>query len=167
MTAVIAGFRPAALECVTLVIVSGEAKRWATYIRANACVWRTAAVYPHTVRDAREWARGQLADLQLSEEVIGDAVLIVSELLTAVLRQAPGEAELTLLVEENLLTITCADRDGSPARSGGLDRDSPLGRGLALVDLLARGCFVRRRSGGGKRVVVLLPTARDERGGTE
>lgn len=144
------------------MIVSGEAKRWATYIRANACVWRTAAVHPHTVRDAREWARGQLTDLQLPGETIDDAVLVVSELLTGVLRQAPGEAELTLLVEEALLTVTCADRDRSPVPSGGLDRDSRLGRGLTLVDLLARGCFVRRRSGGGKRVIVLLPAERGD-----
>jgi hypothetical protein len=127
-----------------------------TYVRPNAAVWRTAAVYPHTIGDAREWARTQLVDRGVPEAAIIDAVLIVSELLTSVLREAPGEAELTLFVEGELLTVTCADRDTAEVRSGTLDRNSPFGRSLALVDLISRACFVRKRVGGGKRVIALL-----------
>lgn len=144
------------------MIVSGESERWVTYVRANACVWQTPAVYPHTIGDARQWAREQLVDQHLPEEAIIDAVLVVSELLTSVLREAPGEAELTLLVEDSLLTITCADRDTADVRSGTLDRTSALGRTLALVDLLARACFIRKRIGGGKRVIALLALAAPE-----
>jgi hypothetical protein len=137
--------------------VSGESKRWATYVRANACVWRTPTAYPHSVPDARQWARKELAGRHVPDETVDDAVLIVSELLTSVLRQAPGEAELTLLVEDGLLTITCADRDSAEFQTGTLDRTSAFGRTLALVDLLSRACFIRRRIGGGKRVIALVP----------
>lgn len=145
-----------ALRLRHTVIVSGESELWMTYVRANAAVWRAAAVYPHTIGDAREWARAQLVDQGVPEAAIIDAVLIVSELLTSVLREAPGEAELTLFAEGELLTITCADRDTAEVRSGTLDRTSPFGRTLALVDLLSRACFIRRRTGGGKRVIALL-----------
>lgn len=141
------------------MIVSGESKHRATYVRANACVWRTPATHPRTVRDARQWTREQLAGQHLPDEAVDDAVLIVSELLTSVLRQAPGEAELTLLVEDELLTITCADRDTAEIQTGTLDRASAFGRTLALVDLLCRACFIRRRIGGGKRVIALLEVA--------
>lgn len=133
-----------------------------TYVRANACVWQSPAVYPHTIGDARQWAREQLAYQHVPEETVIDAVLIVSELLTSVLREAPGEAELTLLVEDELLTITCADRDTAEIRSGTLDRTSAFGRSLALVDLLSRACFIRKRTGGGKRVIALLALAAPE-----
>lgn len=139
--------------------MSRDSERPVTYVRVNACIWRTAVVYPHMIRDARLWARAQLVGHHVPDETVDDAVLIVSELLTSVLREAPGEAELTLLVEAQLLTITCADRDRAAIRSGTLDRNSPLGRSLALVDLLSRGCFVRRRTGGGKRLVALIPVA--------
>ena len=144
------------------MIVSGESELWMTYVRANACVWQSPAVYPHTIGDARQWAREQLAYQHVPEETVIDAVLIVSELLTSVLREAPGEAELTLLVEDELLTITCADRDTAEIRSGTLDRTSAFGRSLALVDLLSRACFIRKRTGGGKRVIALLALAAPE-----
>jgi len=144
------------------VIVSGESERWATYVRANAWVWQTPAVHPHTIGDARQWAREQLAYQHVPEEAVIDAVLIVSELLTSVLREAPGEAELTLLVEDDLLTITCADRDTAEIRSGTLDRTSAFGRSLAIVDLMTRACFIRKRTGGGKRVIALLEIAAPE-----
>jgi hypothetical protein len=144
------------------VIVSGESERRVTYVRANACVWQTPAVYPHTIGDARQWAREQLVSQHVPEEAVIDAVLVVSELLTSVLREAPGEAELTLLVEDDLLTITCADRDTAEIRSGTLDRTSAFGRTLALVDLLSRACFIRKRTGGGKRVIALLALAAPE-----
>ena len=139
------------------MIVSGESELWVTYVRPNARVWRTPAVHPHTVADARQWTREQLVAQNVPDDTVDDAVLIVSELLTSVLREAPGEAELTLAVESGLLTITCADRDTAEIRSGTLDRTSPFGRTLALVDLLSRACFIRRRTGGGKRVIALLP----------
>lgn len=138
------------------MIVSGESKRWVTYVRANACVWQTPATYPHVVQDARQWAHDQLVEQRVPDEAVDNAVLIVSELLSSVLRQAPGEAELTLLVEDGLLTITCADRDTAEIQTGTLDRTSAFGRTLALVDLLSRACFIRRRIGGGKRVIALL-----------
>lgn len=138
------------------MIVSGESKRWVTYVRTNAYVWQTPATYPHAVRDARQWAHDQLVEQHVPDEAVDNAVLIVSELLSSVLRQAPGEAELTLLVEDGLLTITCADRDTAEIQTGTLDRISAFGRTLALVDLLSRACFIRRRIGGGKRVIALL-----------
>jgi hypothetical protein len=131
----------------------------ATYAHPAAFTWTTPLVEPGTIRDARAWARRQLTAKGLPGRVIDDAVLMVSELLTNVLRQAPGAAELTLLVEHNLLTVTCADSDRTPARSGSPDPVSGPGRDLLTADALARACFIRPRAGGGKRVIALIEIA--------
>ena len=131
----------------------------ATYAHSTACVWTTPTVRPDTVSAARTWTFRKLTDMGLPAQSIDDAVLIVSELLTSVLRQAPGAAEITLAVERNLLTITCADRDRTPVHTGTPDQSSAIGRDLMTADALAYACFIRRRAGGGKRIVALVAIA--------
>ena len=131
----------------------------ATYAHPAAFNWSTPRVEPGTIRDARAWARRELTGKGVPGRAVDDAVLMVSELLTNVLRQAPGAAELTLLVEHNLLTVTCADSDRTPARSETPDPVSERGRDLLTADALAYACFIRPRAGGGKRVIALIEMA--------
>jgi hypothetical protein len=131
----------------------------ATYAQTGASTWSTPAVRPDTVSAARAWTRRLLTDKGLPEHAIDDAVLIVSELLTNVLRGAPGAAELTVAVERNLLTITCADTDPEPVQSGSPDPTSLSGRDLLTADALAYACFIRPRAGGGKRIIALISIA--------
>jgi anti-sigma regulatory factor (Ser/Thr protein kinase) len=128
----------------------------ATYAHHGASRWSTAEVHAQGIRDARTWARQILTEAKLPDETVDDAVLIVSELLTSVLHHAPGEAEVTLLVEPDLVTITCADRDPAPVQSGTIDPASESGRTLLTADAMAQACFIRRRAGAGKRVIALL-----------
>jgi hypothetical protein len=131
----------------------------ATYAHPSACTWTTPTVRPDTVGAARAWIRGLLTDKALPEQTIDDAMLIVSELLTNVLRGAPGAAELTVAVERNLLTITCADTDPAPVQSGTPDPNSLNSRDLLTADALAYACFIRPRAGGGKRIIALISIA--------
>lgn len=131
----------------------------ATYAHPAAFTWTTPCVEPGTIRDARAWARHELIRKGVPGRAVDDAVLMVSELLTNVLRHAPGAAELTLLVEHNLLTVTCADSDRTPARSESPDPISEIGRDLLTAEALAYACFIRPRAGGGKRVIALIEMA--------
>ncbi|MEV6400864.1 ATP-binding protein [Streptomyces sp. NPDC051907] len=74
------------------------------------------------------------------QEMTGDAMLIVSELLTnAVLHSGATEISLSVAVRDGFLHI--AVRDGMPgcAAQKAEDDDAESGRGLALVDALAAG----------------------------
>ncbi len=129
----------------------------ATYAQSTAHVWRTADLHPRDLGAARTWARRQLTDHHhLPDHAIDDAVLVVSELLNNVLLNAPGEAEITLVAERDMLTVTCADRDDTPVQSGTLDPASARGAHLVSVDALAYACFIRRRTDRGKRIIALL-----------
>lgn len=128
----------------------------ATYAQPAAFVWNIPAVQADTISAARSWTRARLTEQALPGKTIDDAQLIVSELLTNVLRRAPGAAELTLAVERTMLTITCADSGDTPVQSGSPDPGSAHGRDLITADALAHACFIRPRAGGGKRVIVLI-----------
>lgn len=135
--------------------------RLPTYANPTAHIWSMPALQPRDIRAARAWTRQYLATQQLPGRVIDDAVLIVSDLLTNVLHNAPGEAEITLLAERDTLTITCADRDVAQIRSGTLEPGSTRSVRLANVEALASACFIRRRSDRGKRVIALLAITND------
>lgn len=74
------------------------------------------------------------------EQMTGDVMLIVSELLTnAVLHSGTTEISLSVAVRDGFLHI--AVRDGMPgcAEHKAEDDDAESGRGLALIEALAAG----------------------------
>lgn len=90
------------------------------------------------VGDMRRIAAARLRYAGL-EALAGDVMLIVSELLTnAVLHSGTTQIELRMAVREGFLRITVAD--GVPGRPEPkcVDDVSESGRGLALVDALAK-----------------------------
>ncbi|KUO12193.1 histidine kinase [Streptomyces sp. DSM 15324] len=97
---------------------------------------------PAAVREARAQVRGQLRRWGLAErgELVDTAELLVSELATRALLQSGSRFRLTLTAAHGVLRCEVEDRGWCGAQSG---------RGLFLVDAMARrwGC---RREGAGR-----------------
>ncbi|MGW1044381.1 ATP-binding protein [Streptomyces sp. NPDC002547] len=108
-----------------------------------------------------------LADWGMAEQVVDTACLIVSELVTNVVRHAAvlsPTAMVTLSVEEGAgLVLTVAD--AHPLKPKPLPAAHDFGgRGLFLVDALVREVRGRAEvvpdaATGGKRIVIRLPLA--------
>ncbi|KIZ15379.1 ATP-binding protein [Streptomyces natalensis ATCC 27448] len=120
----------------------------------------------HVPLARRETAK-VLADWGLSEQLMDTACLIVSELVTNVVRHAAllsPTASVTLAVEEQG-TLVLAVADAHPLKPRPLPAAHALGgRGLFLVDALVgevggRVEVVRDAVTGGKRIVISLPSA--------
>lgn len=84
---------------------------------------------------ARRFVRAELAD---SPADVDTAVLLVSELVTNAVLHA--RSPLTLVVQASDVVVRIAVRDGSPVppRMHGFSTMSATGRGLRLLDRLAR-----------------------------
>ncbi len=100
-------------------------------------------------------ARPALRATGLDAEHIGDAALIVSELVTNATRHG-GSCRLCLHVSETQVTVEVYD--GSPGRPDvrPLTTWSESGRGLAMVRCLAQRLDIARVAGGGNRVRAVL-----------
>ncbi|MGX1545157.1 ATP-binding protein [Streptomyces adustus] len=116
---------------------------------------------------ARRETAKVLADWGMSEEVVGTACLIVSELVTNVVRHAAvlsPTATVFLAVEEQA-ALVLAVADAHPFKPKPLPAPHDLGgRGLFLVDALVREVHGRAEvlpetARGGKRIVIRLPLA--------
>lgn len=101
---------------------------------------------PRAPGAARRFLRDQLAAWEIDDDTLDTAQLCLSELVTNVVMHARTTSELTLHLEDGVLTVVVRDLGGS-SRSGdpgATDQpaadDDPLrvyGRGLMLVDALA------------------------------
>jgi anti-sigma regulatory factor (Ser/Thr protein kinase) len=112
-------------DCAVLVVV-----------RDNR-VHRMASVLvpPHAiaVRGARRWVRDQLESWGLGDEVVGGAVMGVSELVTNVGLHAGTSARVSMELADRLLVTVEDTGTWSTPRAGREDRSAAQGRGLALV----------------------------------
>lgn len=108
-------------------------------------------------RDVRDFLRAQAdagSDLDASE-------LIVGELVSNVIRHAPGPIGLSVTWSGSRATLIVVDRGpGIPPVRPVPDGDSESGRGMLIVQALARSTRVERASPDGSRVVVELPVRR-------
>ena len=94
---------------------------------------------------SRQFLRAQLAEWEVDEDTVDTAQLCLSELVTNVVMHARTTSELTLHLEDGVLTVVVRDlggasRAGDPAATDQAENDDPLrvyGRGLMLVDALA------------------------------
>lgn len=109
----------------------------------------------------REAARG------LRHEVLEDAVLLTSELVTNAIRHGGSHIELTADAEPGILVVAVYD-DGTAFRVGDLGRPRPeavSGRGLGMVHRVAHAWGVRDGDGAhGKTVWFRLGGADGYRG---
>lgn len=101
---------------------------------------------PRAPGAARQFLRGQLAAWRVDDDAVETAQLCLSELVTNVVMHARTSSELTVHLEDDVLTVVVRDlggssRAGDPAMTVALaDGEDPLrvsGRGLMLVDALA------------------------------
>jgi len=101
---------------------------------------------PRAPGAARRFLRAQAEAWEIDEDTVDTAQLCLSELVTNVVMHARTASELTLHLEDGVLTVVVRDLGGS-SRSGDpgatdqpAENDDPLrvyGRGLMLVDALA------------------------------
>jgi len=115
----------------------------------------TYDVVPHAakVRDIRQWAVEAIVEWGGLEHVIDPVQLIVSELVTNVIRHATGhQATIRLERHEDRLVIAVIDPDATPPRLTRAAPDDEGGRGLSLVEALADRWGTRHLTAGGKLV---------------
>lgn len=117
-----------------------------------------ATLDPRAVR--KEIAR-YLAVESTSDSDLGAAELIVGELLSNVLRYAPGPVEVSVAWNDEFASLTVADSGPGfkyPALKRGFRDEN--GRGLFLIESLARAVQVKNQPGVGATVIVVLPVRR-------
>ena len=97
---------------------------------------------PDVVARARHHVANALAKTEHAE-LVPDAELVVSELVTNAVRY--GRPPVTLELEATADGVTAAVADGTPERPDrrNPDLDDESGRGLLLIDLLAADSGVR------------------------
>lgn len=95
---------------------------------------------PRTVRHARSVVRDELTALGLAPDLVDDAVLMVSELVTNALMYGEGPYELALHADAR--EVVCVVVDGSPLLPEPVEADvsAEHGRGLNIVARLSDGC---------------------------
>jgi len=121
---------PAGLEqdCALLVVVRGN---WAHQMTS-------VLIPPHpiAVRGARRWTRAQLESWGVTEDVVCDTVLSVSELVTNVVQHAGTSARVSMELADRLLVTVEDTGSWSAPRTGAEDLTALSGRGLGLVSAL-------------------------------
>jgi len=78
-----------------------------------------------------------LAEAGLPADVIGDALLVLGEIIGNAVRHARTDFTISATVTAGRLRLEVFDRDTRPPQLLGLDNESTSGRGLHLVSALA------------------------------
>lgn len=89
---------------------------------------------------ARRFLRRTLAEWGVEDEPVETAELCLSELVTNAVIHAGASSELTLTLDDGMLTVAVRDHGGAGAAAHPVEDDDPMrvfGRGLVLVDALA------------------------------
>lgn len=105
-----------------------------------------------SVRHARHFVRAQLHRWSLSSSVVGDAVLLASELVTNALRHGSPPRQLELELSPDRLFIAVRDAGAGRPRLSLPVNDQEGGRGLALLDALSTAWGTEARPKDGKLV---------------
>jgi anti-sigma regulatory factor (Ser/Thr protein kinase) len=94
---------------------------------------------PETSRLARQFVCGVLQTWSLEADVIDDALLVASELVTNAVLHASSDVVVGLARTDGGVRIVVSDTCGREPVARELSPDRPNGRGLAIVNALARG----------------------------
>ena len=109
------------------------------------------------IADARRFVSEHLTT-HGCEDVVPDARLIVSELVTDALVHAGTGFTVTVDVAQATVVLRVADGSAVPPVLGTLGVEEPGGRGLGIVAALAGAWGVTTEPGGGKSVWASIPT---------
>ena len=106
------------------------------------------------IRHVRAWAAQILEAAEVAPERVDDVLLMVSELVTNVLRHTESAPEVAVQIASDHLRVEVADDDPAPPvpRSADAEPGEPGGWGLPVVDLLADEWGVGPSPSGGKTV---------------
>ena len=122
---------------------------------------RSAAGSP---KQAREWIAGELTRVLPTDTavaaVVGDAQLVVTELVTNSIKAGSPTVAVTAQLHRDELDLAVYDTAAGTPTVSHPDADSPEGRGLLIVEALCTKWGVRdARDDGGKAVWALLPVS--------
>lgn len=96
---------------------------------------------PRSAGIARRFLRGTLADWGVDDDPVETAQLCLSELVTNAVIHAGASSDLTLTLDDGLLTVAVRDHGGSGGPDAQVVEDEDpmrvFGRGLVLVDALS------------------------------
>ena len=108
------------------------------------------AAVPEAARDARVVTRAVLRDWSVPEDVVDDALLVVSELVTNAVRHAPGHdgVELGLAEETGRLRVSLIDGSTTSPLPREAAAGAEDGRGMAIVAALADRWGIAPHQGG-------------------
>ncbi|WP_240800675.1 MULTISPECIES: ATP-binding protein [unclassified Streptomyces] len=136
---------------------------------------RPEAVVPRTPSQARSRVEASLREWLVpapgapDTEVVGDAVLVTSELVTNALRHGGGMTSFDVEVTDEGCRVSVGDRSdrlpesAGPGDGGGCDGEGggPRvgGHGWRVIRRLARSVTITPQAHGGKRVSVLISLA--------
>ncbi len=110
--------------------------------RAALGLWVDVEPGPLGPSQARRAVEECAARLGL-DDVVDDLVLLVSELVTNAVRHGTPPVRLEVLADDDVVRIAVDDGEAGLPRPRTADDDAEGGRGMALVDLLAREHGVR------------------------
>lgn len=96
--------------------------------------------------------RETLAELGIDGGAADDAELLVSELVTNAVLHARSAMRVTVDRRDGALRVSVSDRSPVPPRLRDYGPDAVTGRGMLLVDRLARSWGVERHQDEGKQV---------------
>lgn len=116
---------------------------------------RTFARVVNSVPLARRWATGVCEDAGVSDDLLETYKLLVSEVVTNAVKHGGGD-EYTVVVCPDLWIEVWDDGVNLPSQRAHTV-DSPGGRGLDLLELLAPGYEVRHDWDRGGKCVRFLP----------
>jgi anti-sigma regulatory factor (Ser/Thr protein kinase) len=127
-------------------------------VRTEWSLVRSDALDALHARDAVRTFLGEQADPASDLDAVE---MIVGELVANVIRHAPGPIGIHVAWEDDKATLIVADRGhGIPALRSVPSGTSERGRGLFLVEALARNVSISASPGNGSRVIVELPVRR-------
>jgi anti-sigma regulatory factor (Ser/Thr protein kinase) len=96
---------------------------------------RVFAAQPGSIRAARAYVEGALADIELP--ALQSIVLMVSELATNSVRHAGSEFTVDIRAAGDAVRVAITDRGSGEPEMRAPTSDAPSGRGLRIVDRLA------------------------------
>jgi anti-sigma regulatory factor (Ser/Thr protein kinase) len=126
-------------------------RRWEAAIDAMT----TLESHPASASAARSFVRTWLKAWGC-EHIADAAVLLTSELVTNAIRHAEGDIELRMRCEEHIVRVEVRDGNPDAPQPRSIPNDATSGRGLTMVEVMAGGWGVQRRSRG-KTVWFELP----------
>jgi anti-sigma regulatory factor (Ser/Thr protein kinase) len=104
---------------------------------------------PGVVGPARRWAYEMLCSRLPVGDVLDDAVLVVSELVTNAIRAECSQISIRIAVEADAVLIGVVDDATGSPRQEDVSTTAAAGRGLKIVAAVSRQWGVRPRRGDG------------------